>query len=98
MKYTQQTYINLKPAIELCEPIDPNALPRFTVRRDARIVLKYEVRKYTVFAGKTAIRGLKMALRGVEYGLSDMIVQAERQRTHRDEMAKVGVTVKYSLF
>ncbi len=63
MKYTQTTYIDLRP--EIAEPDEPLSPLAFHVRRDARIVLKYEVRKYIVFVGKTAVSGLKRAVLGI---------------------------------
>ncbi len=69
-----------------------------TIHRNAQLDVKHEVRKYSVFAAKTALGGLKMALKGIEYGLSDMIEAAEHQRKHKADMAKQGVLVKYTLF
>ena len=46
-------------------------LSQFKVRRYGRIVLKYEVRRYTVFATKTAARGLKIGLLDVLRGMED---------------------------
>lgn len=72
MKYTQQTYIDLKPEIEALEPkLSPLA---FTVRRDAKIVLSYELRKYSLYATKRAAIGLKTTLLDVLRGAEDCFI------------------------
>lgn len=70
MKVQQPTYIDLRPI-----PDDHTDAPLspldFHVRRNARIELKYELRKYATHAAKTAARALKTTLRDIGRGAED---------------------------
>lgn len=74
MKIEQNTHIDLRP-----QTIEEPKLGElaFTVRRDDRVVLSYELRKYAAFAAKKAAIGLKTTLLDVLRGAEDCFI-AER--------------------
>lgn len=77
---------------------DSSIVPGFTIHRDAKIDYKHEAGRYAAFAGRIAVKGLKMAGKGVAYTFTDMLESADRQRKHRAKMEKAGVKVKYTFF
>lgn len=95
MKYSNNTYIDLKP--QKAEPFTHDPLA-FTVRRDGKVDRNYEIRKYARFAGKSALQGAKKAARGVFYTIGDMVETIERQRAYKAEKAKQGIEVRYTFF
>lgn len=98
-----QTYIDLTKQLEEQELInlgfDPNvAIPGIEIHRDALLDKKHQAGRYAMFVGKTALKGLEIARKGIEYTLARMIEDMQRDRARKAELAKQGIEIKYRLF